>query len=129
MKYEYEGRNKTITIEVSDEYHDILIDFDRRERNNNQTEKRRHVSMEAYNLDGNRIPCDVNIVEGFLKDQEMKSIYKAIDSLLPQQKELVKKVFFEKRTLISIAREEGVGESAIRDRLKRIYQKLKKNFK
>jgi predicted DNA-binding protein YlxM (UPF0122 family) len=44
---------------------------------------------------------------------------------LPQQQALLKKVFFEERSIVSVAREEGVGESAIRDRLKRIEKKLK----
>lgn len=129
MKYQYQFSNETITIEVTGEHHETLIDFDRRERNNNQTEKRRHVSMEAYNLDGNFFPSDMNIEDDVINDLKLKSLYKAIDSLLSQQKDLIQKVFFDKQTLVSIAREECVTESAIRDRLKRIYKKLKKNLK
>ena len=46
--------------------------------------------------------------------------------ITPAQREPVKKVYFEERTFVSIAREEGVGESAIRDRIKRIHKKLEK---
>ncbi|ADK13416.1 sigma-70 family RNA polymerase sigma factor [Clostridium ljungdahlii] len=52
----------------------------------------------------------------------------AIGTLKPQQKELIKKVFFEKRTNVSIADEEGVTEAAIRNRLKKIYEKLRKKI-
>jgi len=52
----------------------------------------------------------------------------AIETLKPQQKELIKKVFFEKRTKVSIAAEEGVKESAIRNRLKKIYENLRKKI-
>ena len=48
-----------------------------------------------------------------------------MEALSPSQRELVKKTYFEERTFASIAREEGVGESAIRDRMKRIHKQLK----
>ena len=41
-----------------------------------------------------------------------------MEGLSPSKRELVKKTYFEERTFASIAREEGVGESAIRDRMK-----------
>lgn len=52
----------------------------------------------------------------------------AIETLQPQQKELIKKVFFEKRTNVSIAAEEGVTEAAIRNRLKKIYENFRKKI-
>ena len=42
----------------------------------------------------------------------------AMECLLPQQKELFKKVYLDKRTNTDIAAEEGVTEAAIRNRLK-----------
>jgi len=52
----------------------------------------------------------------------------AMECLLPQQKELFKKVYLDKRTNTDIAAEEGVTEAAIRNRLKKIQEKLKKYF-
>lgn len=129
MKYVYHFNNETITIEVPEGDYDILIEFDRLERNVNQKETRRHASLEAFNLDGNLFPSDVDVEAECIQNEEYEALHKAIDQLLPQQQELIKKVFFEKRTIISIAREEGVGESAIRDRLNRIYKKLKEILK
>lgn len=51
---------------------------------------------------------------------------KAKECLLPQQKELLKKIYFEKRSNTDIADEEGVTEAAIRNRLKKIHKKLLK---
>jgi len=51
-----------------------------------------------------------------------------MECLLPQQKELFKKVYLDKRTNTDIAAEEGVTETAIRNRLKKIQEKLKKYF-
>ena len=52
----------------------------------------------------------------------------AMECLLPQQKELFKKVYLDKRSNTDIAAEEGVTEAAIRNRLKKIQEKLKKYF-
>jgi RNA polymerase sigma factor (sigma-70 family) len=53
---------------------------------------------------------------------------KAMECLLPQQKELFKKVYIEKRSNTDIATEEGVTEAAIRNRLKKMHEKLRKIF-
>ena len=52
----------------------------------------------------------------------------AMECLLPQQKELFKKVYLDKRSNTDIAAEEGVTEAAIRNRLKKMQEKLKKYF-
>jgi RNA polymerase sigma factor (sigma-70 family) len=60
---------------------------------------------------------------------EYASLHRAIDKLLPQQQELIMKRYFKRMSLREIAKEEGVFESAIRDRLNRIHVKLKKYLK
>lgn len=54
-------------------------------------------------------------------------IHKAMEKLSPQQKWLIGQSYYESRTRTEIAAELGVGESAIRNRLKKIYEKLKKS--
>ena len=61
--------------------------------------------------------------------EELARLMRAMETLSPAQRELVLKVYFEGRSYASIAREAGVGESAIRDRMKRIYKKLEKYLK
>ncbi|WP_066372585.1 RNA polymerase sigma factor [Neobacillus fumarioli] len=56
----------------------------------------------------------------------LDKLTKAMECLLPQQKELFKKVYLEKRSNTDIAAEEGVTEAAIRNRLKKMHEKLKK---
>lgn len=56
----------------------------------------------------------------------LDKLRKAMDCLLPQQKELFKKVYLEKRTNTQIAVEEGVTEAAIRGRLKKLQERLRK---
>lgn len=50
----------------------------------------------------------------------------AMEALSPAQRELVLKVYFEKVRITDIARAEGVTEAAIRNRLKKIYARLRK---
>ena len=54
-----------------------------------------------------------------------ETLHIAIDKLLPHQKELIFSVVSEERSISDIAREEGVSEGAVRNRLKKIYKKLK----
>jgi RNA polymerase sigma factor (sigma-70 family) len=49
----------------------------------------------------------------------------AMNSLQPQQRELFEKVYIQRRSYTSIAAEECVTEAAIRNRLKKIHEKLK----
>lgn len=58
----------------------------------------------------------------------LESLARAMDYLLPQQKELYKKVYLDKRSNTDIALEEGVSEAAIRNRLKKMHERLRKYF-
>ncbi|EMJ3792555.1 sigma-70 family RNA polymerase sigma factor [Clostridioides difficile] len=58
----------------------------------------------------------------------LDKLTKAMESLLPQQKELFKKVYLERRSNTDIAAEEGVTEAAIRNRLKKLHERLRKNL-
>lgn len=76
-----------------------------------------------------------NIEEQFLEKEEerinnlrLKSLHKAIDSLLPEQKELLTQVYFMGVSQRKIAENEGVDESTISKRMERIYKRLKKFF-
>lgn len=53
---------------------------------------------------------------------------RAMEALSPSQRELVLKVYFEGRSIVSLAAEEGVSHVAIVRRLNRIYEKLRKNL-
>ncbi|MBO6203698.1 MAG: sigma-70 family RNA polymerase sigma factor, partial [Selenomonas sp.] len=53
-------------------------------------------------------------------------LYQAIQKLRPRQKELLRKVFWENVRQTDIAKEEGVGKSAISQRLTTICNQLRK---
>lgn len=129
MKYTYHFVNgETSEIEVANGDAFILMDFDRRERNNNQTESRRHVHYDPAMEDASdwltiNDPALDAVTEGETDEMWLR---RAITTLLPEQQALVKQVFVKGRSYADIAREEGVDRSAVRKRIDRIITSLKK---
>ena len=81
-----------------------------------------------YLADDNTNPEKLYITNEEEQDHQtaLDKLAEAMDCLLPQQKELFKKVYLDKRTNTDIAAEEGVTEAAIRNRLKKIHEKIRK---
>ena len=126
MKIKYEFATETVEVEVSEKLGNIIVDLDRREYNVNHKETRRHCSLDAFNLDDALFPSDEDVEAEVTAMDETSRLYAAIALLEPQQKDLVQQVFFENLKIVDIAAEEGVSEAAIRNRLKKITQRLKK---
>ncbi len=61
-------------------------------------------------------------------EEKLKKLKATIQTLQPQQISLIQKVFYENRTNVDIAAEEGVSEAAVRNRLKKIYANLAKKI-
>jgi len=61
-------------------------------------------------------------------EDKLKRLKAAIQTLQSQRISLIQKVFYENRTNVDIAAEEGVSEAAIRNRLKKIYANLAKKI-
>ena len=57
---------------------------------------------------------------------DYSELHHAIVQLRPQQRELLRRVFWEGVHQSEIARQEGVLESTISERMRRIYQRLRK---
>ena len=69
-----------------------------------------------------------DILSDYIQRERFEELYRAVEQLEPQQRELLKKVFLEEIKQTEIAKEEGVSNMAITNRLKKIYAKLKKIF-
>lgn len=61
-------------------------------------------------------------------EEKLQRLGEAMKSLLPQQRTLFEKTYVLQRTNTEIAAEEGVTEAAIRNRLKKMHEKLRKFF-
>lgn len=126
MKIKYEFADETIEIEVSEDWGAVLIELDRQEYNNNQTETRRHCSFEACDQDANQIPSDEDLASNFELTEKNRRLYLAIKKLEPRQQYLIEQVYFLGRKQVDIAAEEGVSKVAITYALQRAVKKLKK---
>ena len=58
----------------------------------------------------------------------LEKLPEAMAALLPAQRALYEKVYVQKRKYTDIAAEEGVTEAAIRNRLKKIHERLRKFY-
>ncbi len=129
MRVRYEFANGEFDeIEVDDSFGELLMDFDRQEYNNDHKETRRHVSLDGMDYEGALFASPADPAAEVLKREETARLLRAMESLSPDQRELVRRVYFENQRIVDIAREQGVSRAAIHDRLKRIYQRIKNNF-
>ena len=113
-------------IEVDQDFGDLLVDFERQDYNNDHKETRRHVSLDGMDYEGEMFASGADTAGEVESGEDISRLYGAMESLSPAQRELVLKVFFEKVRVADIARAEGVTEAAVRNRLQKIYARLKK---
>jgi len=128
MKYEYRFADEAVSIEVSDEWSSILIDLDRQEYNNDHKETRRHYHLDACAYEGDDFAVDDPRLAALFDDGYIERLPMGISQLQPQQRELLRRVFFNGERPADIARESGVSKAAISDRLQKIYVSLRKKL-
>lgn len=148
----YEDKNHPTVLDVPDEECTVMVETDYRQRlaaaedkssvkrrsvqeildaevnvptfNRNRTETRRHVQLSAVDLD-HELPGKADVSADILK-KDYTELYAAMDKLRPQQRELLRRVFWDGMKQADIARLDGVKESTVSDRMRRIYDRLKK---
>ncbi len=127
MKITYEFVTGEVSeVEVDERLGGMLLDLDRQQYNNDKKETRRHVSLAGMDYEGELFVSAEDTEGEAVRREDMAWLYSAMEILSPAQRELLEKVYFEERKITDIAREEGVSEAAIRNRLKKIYSRLKK---
>lgn len=125
IKYEF-LTGEVIEVEVADNIGEVLIEIEKDDYNSDRRETRRHNSIEGKQEKKLQFQAAGADIVTIIEEKEVSdNLHNALNKLLPQQKDLVQKVYFEGMSIAEIALNEGVGESAIRDRFKRIYKKLK----
>ena len=129
MKITYEFVTGEVSeAEVDERLGGMLLDLDRQQENNDRKETRRHFSLNGMDYEGELFASAEDTERAVEHREDVARLYSAMEALSPSQRELVKKVYFEERKITDIAREEGVSHVAVRDRLERIYKKIKNNF-
>ena len=122
MKIQYKFATETISIDVPDDWGEILIDLDRQEYNNDHKETRRHYSLEGKVYEG----MDYAVEALFAGPTDEERLHTAIRQLSPDQQEMVRAIFFENVSVNDYAARMGVTQSAISHRLQTVKKKLKK---
>ena len=126
--YRYHFSNgETISIDVSDDWGEILIDLDRQEYNNDHKETRRHYSLEGKVYEGMDYAAEDSGLEAlFAGPTDEECLRTAIQQLTPDQQEMVQAIYFENVSVNDYAARMGVTQSAISHRLQTVKKKLKK---
>jgi len=126
MKIKYEFVTETVEVEVEDNLGSVIVDLDRQEHNNNQTQTRRHCSLEALDLDNTLLPSNEDIESDYIRNQEVQELYHAISQLTDKQQQLIRAVFFEGVTVSEYGRLCGISQEAASQQKKTALKKLKK---
>ncbi|WP_346867423.1 MULTISPECIES: sigma factor-like helix-turn-helix DNA-binding protein [unclassified Clostridium] len=131
IKYEF-ITGEVQEVIVPDELIKVVMEIERQVHNNNRNERRRHNSLEEMEEHGFQFRSnDIEVIENVEKILINESLYKALGKLSFDERKLIYLVFFQRKTIISIAKERGVSEGNIRRILKLIYKEIRillKNF-
>lgn len=128
IKYKFLD-NTTSEVEVDDELGKHITEMDEADYNLNRKETRRHDYISELEENGHYIADDSDPLDDVLKAERIKELMAAIEKLLPEQKELLIRVYWNNELQKNIAAEEGVSEMTISRRMKKIYVFLKKFLK
>ena len=134
--YFIKKQKKKVSVEVSEEIAKQYRESLREEWRNDAYEKYYSKSLEGIIEAGRDFEDEQNDVEESIakaeaeriKNLRLENLHKALDSLLPEQQELIKKIYLDGLSQEEIAKQEGVCKQAISNRMQRIYQRLKNFF-
>lgn len=121
--------NTTSEVEVDDELGKHITKMNEADYNLNRKETRRHDYISELEEKGRYITDDSDPLNDVLKAELLNELMASIAKLLPEQKELLIRVYWNKERQKDIAAEEGVSEMTISRRMKKIYAFLKKFLK
>ena len=127
MKIQYKFATEAISIDVPNDWGEILIDLDRQEYNNDHKETRRHYSLEAKVYEGMDYAAEDSGLEAiFAGPTDEERLHTAIRQLSPDQQAMIRAIYFDGVSVNDYAARMGVTQSAISHRLQTVKKKLKK---
>ena len=127
MKIKYEFITGEVQeVIVPDELIKVVMEIERQVHNNNRNERRRHNSLEEMEEHGFQFKSnEIEVIENVEEILINESLYKALGKLSFDERKLIYLVFFQRKTIVSIAKERGVSEGNIRRILKLIYKEIR----
>lgn len=135
MRINYEFlTGERLEIEVDDNIGEVIIEMEKMQSRRNRSETRRHNSLEFMqeNRDGYR-PMQfadnrADVEQIIIHSEEKERLHRAIQKLDRKDSIIVKKYYFEDKTMVEIGKELGISAMAVSKRLKKIPDKIKKVF-
>lgn len=92
IKYTFVNGEET-SVEVYDDFEEIILDLDRDLKNNNRKETRRHESLNLLDSDKQSIATNTDVYSQTLKNLDKDKLYAAIAKLKPQEQELLRNLY------------------------------------
>jgi len=127
LKYEYITTMGKTEIEVDEHFYEILTSLDNEEYNSNRKHSRRWpVSLECVDYEGEWFSDDTNLLGDLVQAENLIQLHEALLRLTSDQQKLIERIYYKNEANVDIAREDNVSEAAIRNRLKKIHNRLKK---
>jgi len=133
MKINYEFvTGEKLEIEVDDSIGEFVIEMEVLQSRRNHAETRRHNSLESMQEDRDgynpRQFTDekADIEQMIINSDEKERLHRAIQKLDSKDYMIVKKYYFEDKTMTEIGKELCISAMAVSKRLKKIPDKIKK---
>jgi len=127
MKIEYKFVDGTVTeIEVDGSLGEFMLELKNEGDRVERKETRRHVLLSAVDPEDRYFDSGRDTPEEIARKDELERLAAAIGRLQPQQRELLRRIYWNGEKQKDIAAEDGVSERAITGRMKKIYAALKK---
>lgn len=126
IKYTFVN-GEEISISVYGDFEKIILDLDRNLYNNNHTETRRHISLDAFEEDKTMLrDTGLDLENQVLNRADSKTLYKAISKLKPYEQELIHNLYLRDHPAIQkdYAKKLGISHAIMRKRVERLKSKL-----
>ena len=118
--------NLNIHFEGDYDWGQLLKELDRMEYNNNQTERRRHCSLENYNKNEHLTSGEVDLLEKCLMRERWDAL---LENLTVREREVLDLFFCQGYTALETANLLGVGRTRVTNLVASIRSKMKKSNK
>lgn len=127
MKIKYQFVNETVEIEVEEHWGELVLELDRQEYNSARKHSRRYpIAIDDADYEGEWFSDGTDILGDIVRAEDKQCLLEAVAKLRPEQQDLIHEVYGRREKIVNIARRQGVTESAVRDRLRKIHRRLKK---
>ena len=122
--YRFVDGTKSV-VAVEDKLFAFLKGLDKAEKYGNRKETRRHVSLDELRDNGMDVPVfDEHTFGELFANLPNEELFEAVKNLAVEQKELLKKVFYERKKLKEIAKEQKVTPQLISWQLRTTLEQL-----